>query len=466
MIEFLIGLAALVPTTLAGSLLVRIVDYRGSLRAGETVALGYGIGAGLLAWEMLCFQILGWQFSLLKLWLPMIGVCGLLYGIRPRITAPKLPSFTRAKYRRLETLVFLGISFQMILIFGRALSEPMEAYDAVSNWGLKAKAIFLAQSIPADFLKNPEYRTFHPDYPLLIPLLESSIYFAVGGISDTVSKSIFPFYLLSCAALFHVCLRRAGLSLRTALIFTFFMVSVPFVTEQATNGYADIVICFYFGISSLFLFLWLQTENVPFLTLSALLAGFAALTKNEGLVLGLILTLGLLLQSVRRRRGRSLIRIWQPALTYVSIWVFVALPWLYLKVSLDLRNDVVNATTLSSAIAWSSFERIVPILYHFQTQVFGPKNWNVVWIVFLAALILRWRNLSKRPATLILGSAAATLLCYASIYLVTPYTVAPYDVTWHLRTSASRLLLHVLPLVLFMIALAFGEHDENTVRVH
>ena len=53
-----------------------------------------------------------------------------------------------------------------------------------------------------------------------------------------------------------------------------------------------------------------------------------------------------------------------------------------------------------------------------------------------------------------------TLVAYMSVYLITPYTVPPFDVTWHLRTSASRLLLHVLPQVVFLIGLAFGEVEK------
>ncbi|HET6961814.1 MAG TPA: hypothetical protein VFJ27_04940, partial [Terriglobia bacterium] len=53
-----------------------------------------------------------------------------------------------------------------------------------------------------------------------------------------------------------------------------------------------------------------------------------------------------------------------------------------------------------------------------------------------------------------------TLAAYMSVYLITPYTLPPFDVTWHLRTSASRLLLHLLPQVVFLVGLAFGETDR------
>jgi hypothetical protein len=51
-------------------------------------------------------------------------------------------------------------------------------------------------------------------------------------------------------------------------------------------------------------------------------------------------------------------------------------------------------------------------------------------------------------------------MVYMSVYLITPYTIPPFDVAWHLKTSASRLLLHVLPHAVFLIGLAFGEVEK------
>ena len=161
----------------------------------------------------------------------------------------------------------------------------MEAYDAVSNWGLKAKAIFLAGRIPENFLRNPNYEVFHPDYPLLVPLLESYVYRCIGDLREASAKIVFPLYLVGCVAILMAALRRAGQSRRGCLLFGFLLVSIPYFSEQATNGYADVVVSFYFGAGSLYLYLWQTTGTGLFLVLSALLTGCAALTKNEGLVL-------------------------------------------------------------------------------------------------------------------------------------------------------------------------------------
>ena len=94
----------------------------------------------------------------------------------------------------------------------------------------------------------------------------------------------FRLFLAGCAAILFTALRRSGQTRRSCLFFCFLLVSVPYFSEQATNGYADVVVSFYFGAGSLYLYLWQTTRRRLFLVLSALVTGGAALTKNEGLV--------------------------------------------------------------------------------------------------------------------------------------------------------------------------------------
>jgi hypothetical protein len=336
----------------------------------------------------------------------------------------------------------------------------MEAYDAVSNWGLKAKAIFIAGTIPENFLQNPSYQVFHPDYPLLVPLLEGYVYRFVGDLREASAKLVFPLFLAACTPVLFATLRRAGQTRRSGFLFCFILVSVPYFSEQATNGYADVVVSFYFGAASLYLCLWQTTARTLFLVLSALLTACVALTKNEGVVLiGIhVAWLAIILLSrsgTASRRRLSYLGI------YVCVLVVVLMPWYRFQSSLGLRNDVINREALVGGLQWANLNRVAPILYHLQTQIFGPKNWNLVWVLLCVAVGLRRRLLLRLPSVSILCVVASVLLAYGSVYVVTPYSVPPFDVAWHLRTSASRLLLHVLPQVVFLIGLALGEVDQT-----
>jgi hypothetical protein len=456
------SLTALFPSALAGYALLHVIDRRKTLSFIEKCALGYGLGLGCLSWTMLWSQLVEIRYTLAHLVVPLaLPALALAVSflrnlrVHPGETPPqhqKLQWFNGTRLCGWDYALLIAIGFEIAYAFFRAWIRPMEAYDAVSIWGLKAKAIYLAGRIPTDFLQNPDYREFHQDYPLLVPLLESAVYQFLRTVNDTASKTLFPLFLLGCVTLFWVCLRRAGFPPSRALAFTFMMSSIPYFASQATNGYVDGVVSFYFGAGSLYLYLWQRSRDPLLLVISAALTGFAALTKSEGILLAGIqlLILGLTLASARDRAlDRSQLKLFA---AYLGILSAILLPWFLFKANLDLFNDM----TSGAAFRWRHIERLGAVLYFYQTQVFGPRNWNLVWILFLGLLVWNgrgWLRSSARPLVL---TVMLALVAYNGIYLVTPH-----DVMWHLRTSASRLLLHILPQVMFLIALGFEETRKS-----
>ena len=469
MTDILLGLASLGLVTLIGYLALLTLDQHRLLGSVERLALGYGAGVGLLVWEMLVFQALGFSFGVPALLGSLLGISALVFLVvmprRSRDRSPEaIPRLAAAHLQPLEWFFVAALVLEASSVFFRASFRPMEAYDAVSNWGLKGKAIWLAGNIPTSFLQNPNYEVFHPDYPLLVPLLESYVYRFAGGLREGSAKLMFPLFLAGCAVTLFAALRRTGQTRRSCLLFSFLLISIPYFSEHATNGYADVILGFYFCAGTLYLYFWQITGETLFFVLSTLFAGFAALTKNEGLLLVGIYLIWITALLLWRTDVPFRNRI---ATLGISCCLLAALlmPWYLFKASLGLRNDVINSEAIKAGLKWSGISRLGPILYHFQTQVFGPKNWNLVWMLFAAAVCLRQKVLLRTPAVSVLLATVAVLIAYVGVYLITPYSVAPFDVTWHLRTSASRLLLHVLPQVVFLIGLAFGEVEDRDLDV-
>lgn len=490
MSEIGLALALLSMVTLAGWLFVWACDRHGAFQCWESLAIGYGTGTGLLAWEMILYHQAGISFSALGLASPLLALAALIFLIsrlsrgRPtkdeqgwkawlrflsclrRITVRAQSTVSQpskpGQLGGLDLFLMAAIGLEVLTVFFQAWIVPMEAYDAVANWGLKAKAIFLARGIPTDLLQSLEYQVFHPDYPPLVPLLESYIYLGMGWAGDTGSKTLFPLFFAATLIVLYSCLQKLGYSRTTTLVCTFLLASVPYFSEHATNGYADLVVSFYFGASSLYLYVWCVKGGWVFLATSALFTGFAGLTKNEGLVLGAVQLIVLVASWVFNRQKMTRMRLMSCLATYLVLVVAIVLPWQILKTSLGLVNDIVNSETLGGGAGWENLQRIGPILYHLQTQVLGPHNWNLIWICLLVALVLRHQSLFRPPAVFMALSVGLVLAAYYSIYLLTPYSRLPFDVAWHLRTSASRLLLHILPQVTFLLALAFGEAGART----
>ncbi|MFN8007363.1 MAG: hypothetical protein U0V70_10125 [Terriglobia bacterium] len=458
MIEYWNGFVSLVITSGLAWLGIDILDRHRLLTPLEKTPLSFLLGLGVVAWEMLNLQLGGQSFSLRWILIPLFGMMIPLWVGFKAPQPPKGVVQTRGRrttdrWSVAEILLLVGIFGEIGFALTRALLLPMEDFDAVGNWGLKSKAIYLANGIPLGFFGNDNYRTAHPDYPLLLPLAESYVYYFLGHWNDFVAKWIFPLSLIACAASLFTTLRRIKLDRKTALVFVFLLVSIPHFGFQATNGYADILIAAYFGAAFFYLFLWIRRKESIFLWLSALLSAMAGLTKNEGtvvcLVNGIILVLALAAD-----RSCSPSRRWRPFLIYTGILLGVLFPWLVFRFSFDTSNDLINQKNLANLFQWNAFVRIKTILYYYQSHVFNVKNWNLLWLLAIALYLTRVRRIMRSDQRFILIALGMTFVLYTGAYFVTSY-----DVAWHLRTSVSRLLVHFVPLLVFGFACAYQEES-------
>jgi hypothetical protein len=76
-----------------------------------------------------------------------------------------------------------------------------------------------------------------------------------------------------------------------------------------------------------------------------------------------------------------------------------------------------------------------------------------------AARIGNGEHRGESRAGLLVAAPALALMAagYAFIYLITPH-----DLEWHMRTSLSRLILHLWPSALFVLFLVLPRVDRHT----
>jgi len=461
MIEYLLGLLILIfPSVLAWGF-IEVLDCQRVLTVLEKLPLAYLFGLGIVAWEMLVLQLLGKPFSPLWLLTPLLGASILfsaVYMRRKRHLKAKPQSqspWLKEHWSKVDIFLLTGIGLELGFAFTRALLLPMEDFDAVTNWGLKAKAIYLANGIPLGFLTNREYATVHADYPLLLPLAESYVYFLLGHVNDFAVKWIFPLSLTACVTAFYASLRRMTLNRTAGLAFAFVLVSIPHLVFSATNAYADILIATYFGAGFFYLFLWIRQRNDLFLGLSALLTGMAGLTKSEGMVLCLV-NLVVLMWAVNRERSVDRPHGWRQVLIYIGVFSTVLMPWLVFRLSMKAQNDYIHELSVERVVQWETVMRMKTILYHYQAQFFNLKSWNLLWLAALGLFLFRFKKILQSDQKFIFLATAMTLSFYTSVYFITFN-----DVAWHLKTSFSRLLVHFVPLVVLGFASAYLDSAQK-----
>ena len=264
-------------------------------------------------------------------------------------------------------------------------------------------------------------------------------------------------YFLSFLIIFFFLLRRF-IGRRDSLIFTFLAATIPQFCHFATIGYTDFILTYYYSIGMILLYLWMLRNDVRSLALAGIFTAFAVFTKNEGIVLCLVtfITLSIFIFKDLRKRGYKLLR---HAAFFILIIVLLCGPWFTVKLSAGLDSDVFRFKEMSperiGAIS-HNLNRVPRILYEFQKQFFGPKKWNIIWIIFLALLVLNLKVSFSGDLKYITLPILLILFFYGSVYLIIP-TQDP--INWYLGSTLSRLFIHLVPLAVFWTAIICRERE-------
>jgi hypothetical protein len=431
---------------------------RSAGRAGliETAALSYLFGFGSVSIWMFVLGLFGIGFTRLTVllpWTPVVVTAGVYAFLRRDVTgAVKRERGEPLTVR--ETALFILIAMQTCYNFFRAVIKPVEAYDAVAIYGLKSKILYLAGGLPAGFFEDVSsgFHGAHADYPLLVPLCETWVYTFLGRIDDIIVKMLFPLFFLALLCVFYSVLRKVLQKRVHCLLFTFFLASIKQLSDYATISVADMVLGIYYGVSVLFLFLWIvRGREARYLWISLGATVFCIWTKNEGSLLAAVNIALLIVSFVSARLfkegmpygGKEIRRI----LTYCLVIVVVAGGWAGCKAYHGLVNENFNVSMVTFRNLISSAEKIPAILYGYQKEFFGLKKWNIFWILLLGLFCVRSRAFFSREARWLTG---ALLLFGASYFLM--YLFSVVEVRYFVRFTASRFLLHILPVAVFLLA--------------
>lgn len=429
---------------------ILIALFRGNLKdleLKEKFFLSFGLGVSFTGFELFVLSILKLNWGVLNLVFPwlVLFIFNIIFNLK-KMMVSDTESRTLRRFSPVEKFLIFGILLEVFYVFVKAFILPIESFDAVAIYAIKAKSFFLKGTVFTDIFTNEVLKASHPDYPLLLPLFEAFIYKVLGGINDLLVKIIFPLFFVGTLAIFYSFLKRF-ITRKGSLLFTFFLATVAQFRNYGASGYADILISFYFTASILYLFLWIKENKISFLILSALLSFSSLWAKNEG---GMFLLINVIILIISLISSKTL--LFRKKIAAFLIYCFVALilitPWLMFKNNFNLENDVVNKETFAAWNVVKNFNRIGPILYEYQKHVFGPKKWNLAWLIIAAIFIVKFKKLFKGEWRYFTYAFVLSLSGYTLIYIISPKPLG-----WHLSTSASRILLHFLPLGLFLAAI-------------
>jgi hypothetical protein len=365
--------------------------------------------------------LMGGRYGALAL---LAATGGLAWLGRTSFPQEEMVAVTRFRYGWALALA-AALALTMTAASFGSIDLPHGDWDAWSIWNLRAK--FLADPDSWRNAVSPLAIHSHPDYPLLTSAVAAD--FMKFNVSPASLAAIFfaavPAVLVSTLWL----LRGAAPACLAALAFA---ASAGYIT-QGPSQYADIPLSAFLLCS--LASLW-QPKHPYMLFGAGLFAGFAAFTKNEGIVfaVALLLAAGLM---------------WRAALLPLLCG---ALPGLLITAWFKLLFAPPSEYAGQSLAKLFEPGRWMAILGEF-----FKESWNLgvgvghpVLILAVLAFGLRF----AQPLHRIWKLAAVVIGCQLAGYIAA-YLLTPADLNWQLSTSMNRLLAQVWPstLLLFFLAL-------------
>ena len=320
-------------------------------------------------------------------------------------------------------------------------------WDGLLVWEIKARFAFLnGGPVPHAYFTDPSRAWSHPDYPLMLPMLESWIYLWIGDCDQFWVRVIsLAFFGLAALVLYsgvrNLCgKKQAGLAAAALLFF------VPIsVAGFAIGGYADLPLgVFYLAATSCFLRSQFEERPAAQLCLLSLFAGLMPWIKREGIVLWICLMALVLVELLRQRKFSAAAFVIAPGAAVWAGWK-IAMAAVAVKAGTDF-------VPFSVATLQGNFSRLAVGVLMLGMEFVKIKSWSLLWVLFPVALIcLAALNRRKMAAQLLLLVAAPLLLLSCS-FVFSSWT-AYQD---HILTSLPRLALQVSPVALLAIGLAAG----------
>lgn len=432
------------------------VNWRRATSIGESMALSLALGLGGVGLVLFWCSLAGLRPSpalLLVLGLGS-GVLSLVALVgRRRERPPTGECAGRDKYG--ACFLALGAMLVFLVCAFSALSMMYE-WDAFAIWGLKGKVLAHEAIRYTGHFHNRQMGMSHLPYPLMVPFQLAGYYGLAGSFDETLGKLVFGLTYLALAMLLHLGLRQS-LKDPWALGATVLFAATPRLLGWAGSGYADLSVALFFAGNVLYLWKWQTSRNWRDVVLAGLFGGAVAFTKNEGSVLAALsgLTcLGVCLSGTERRAAAKHLG------AYFLVVALAILPFLLWRQGVPPDYEDYGARLGLGAFAVNP-RRVWTVAAFCLRDVSRVADWGGAWVLLALAATIGWRGFRQRQTVWLWLLTAAVLGAYVAVFVISPHD----SLAAHLENSMDRLLLHLLPVVVFLagahLRAAWQEREET-----
>ncbi|MDY6790511.1 MAG: glycosyltransferase family 39 protein [Thermodesulfobacteriota bacterium] len=350
------------------------------------------------------------------------------------------------------------------------LNAPHGSWDAWNIYNLGARFIFRGAAEWTSAFSN-QYSWTLPDHPLLISVGVARVWNYVGN--ETLIAPILQAFLFTSATVMLMVFSLSRLQNKNqGLIAGMVLLGTPFFSYNGSSLIADVPVSFYI-LATLVLYCLIDErykKKSGLVLLCGTVAGFAAWTKDEGLLLiASIFIARFIVVTLQKGLGAFLKEavIFSAGLTPVLIiiayfkFLLVSQNIVYLKdqlapATMHIFNQDFN--TLFNSL--TDISKYIIIGKTFLVKFYDLEKWML--IVFPVFILLMGRSDKKRNNPVIYTSLLILMIMLCGYFTV--YLVYPLDnLEWLLEVTTKRLLLQILPGSIFVFFLS-SPHPEKRRR--
>jgi len=409
-----------------------------AISACLAVGLGFGLSSLYLFLWLIVVRSVSTGYVISEVLLCIGFTVLLLYlSLRQRKSADTLRRFDALQAFKSATLTQKIACFgfgmvaivAMVLVAHMVLVFPHGGFDAWAIWNMRARFLFLSGASWANAF-NPVMP--HTDYPLLLPLTVMRGWVYVG--TDTQYVPAIVAVTFTCATVgllaFAVMAFRGvlhGFAAGAVLI------STTLFLLQGVYQTADVPVAYYSLAALTLITISERTGNSLALTMAGAFSGLAAWTKNEGLLLIVVVAVSLVLSLLRRQPLKTI--ACQALLFGAGVLPVLALV-MYFKVVFAPPNDLVSGQGQQTLRMILNVGRYVRIIGAIAGELIKDYLWlPVIFIVLISGGIKR--AAVTRTAFIVVGLMSVG---YFFVYVTTPL-----GLEYHLGSSLDRVMLQMWP---------------------
>ena len=323
------------------------------------------------------------------------------------------------------------IAYGVVLVRASTV-KPLTEWDAWAMWTMKAKALIVYGNLGvADWIGYG-----HPDYPLLVPMLQSFTFRFMGSMNTEVLHVEYALITLAfVATVWRVLGGRLGAAVAAA--WALYVLLLPGLEVNVPDALGDVPVAVFASLAAFSFALWLRDRSMDWLCLYAIFGAAAVWTKNEGLSAMVMIALVGVLLSIRRPLLRNVV---PPVVASVAIYVLF-LPWTAWLKQQGIGHDRNLAAGLHPTLLFRERARAFHALSDLWSQLSSIDTWFALpYLSLLLVVVALACRRGLRVAAFSLLVPAGLLLSYVVIYTI---STDPLGLDWYLSTSSSRVVTSV-----------------------